>query len=196
VSKKNGQKKENRQEDYKIIYKDCSKGIHSRVSVVKRKDGELFIWKRPISDDHKHQESFRQEFRKASLWREFGVSKIRVYWHPDGRSLLKTYIKGPTLEKMLKEDHKFFHNKDKKPFKSLRKLFKKLVKSGYYIRDLGSRNLVYDGKRWHIIDSSSINPGWNESEARHMYKEELSKRWSKKISKKEISSIKSFFDSI
>lgn len=197
MSKKKEQKKEWNEEDFKIIYKDCGHGIHSWVSVVKRRsDGKLFIWKRPVSDDPKHQESFRLEFRKAALWREFGASKVKVYWHPDNRSLLKTYIKGSTLEKILRTDHKFFHRTDKKPFKALRKLFRRLIRSGHYVRDLGSRNLVYDGKRWHVIDSSSINAGWTESETRQEYKEELAKRWSKKISKKEINSIKLFFDSI
>lgn len=188
--------KEQKKEDFKVIKKNCGHGIHSWVSVVKRKDGKLFIWKRPISDDHKHQESFRLEFRKAALWREFGVSKVKVYWHPDGKSLLKTYIKGPTLEKLLRDDHKFFHKTDKKSLKALKKLFKKLIRSGHYVRDLGSRNIVYDGKRWHVIDSSSINAGWTESETRYTYKEELSKRWCKKVPRHEVDSIRSFFDSI
>jgi len=192
-----GKKRECEKEEFKVIYKNCGKGIHSIVSVVKRKyDRKLFIWKRPISDDPKHQESFRQEFRKAALWREFGASKVKVYWHPDGKSLLKTYIKGPTLEKILRKDRKFFHKTDDKKYKALRKLFKRLVRSGYYIRDLGSRNLVYDGERWHIIDSSYISPGYAASDARHEYKEELSNRWYKKISNKEIGPIRSFFDSI
>ena len=144
---KHESKHENKHDRFKIIYKDCGTG-RSKVSLVKRKsDGELLIWKRSRHSHNRRQESYRREIKKSKLWRKFGVSKVKVCWHPDQRSLLKTYIKGKTLKQILKDNPEFF-SKTSKHVKALIKFLGLLIDSKHYIHDLKGANLVFDGNRW------------------------------------------------
>ena len=62
----------NKEDHFKVIYKDCGHGARSKVSVVKRKsDGKLLIWKRPKSHNYIYQESFRKELEKGG-WNHDG----------------------------------------------------------------------------------------------------------------------------
>lgn len=193
---KEKKEKEHKHENFKIIHEDYAHGARSKVSIVKRKsDGKLLIWKQPLFDDRWHHESLRKEIKYAKYWRKFGISKVRVCWHPDGRSLLKTYIKGDTLEQILKKNPGFFSKKSQHS-KTLRELFGHLIESKHYIYDLISENLVFDGKRWHVIDSGSVRNRDTRSETKREYKRELIKSWSKEISENEIHSLELFLDSL
>lgn len=185
-------------EHLKIIHIDYGKGIHSRISVVKRKsDKKLFVWKRPISSSNKHQEAFKKEFKKSKFWRKHRLSKVKVRWHPDRKSLLKTFIKGPTLRDVLKKDHHFF-SKGNKKCDALKEFFRLLVKSGHYVGDVSPKNIVWDGKRWQIIDSSSIRRKENKSSLKRRYREKILKKWVVyvKFREDDIQSLTSFADSI
>ena len=185
-----------RHEHFSMVHKNCGHGVHGNISVVRRKsDRKLIIWKRPRSHSYKHIESFRQEIKKSKLWRKFGVSKVKVCWHPDKVSLLKTYIKGQTLKQILKKNPKFFSKRNSKPTRALGKLVELLIDSKHYIQDVNRQNLVFDKKNWHIIDSSAIHGKTNKSDMRHRYRKAFLKSWSKSLkSKKEIHSLKSFLD--
>ena len=99
----NNNKYHNRKHEFEVIHKNCGHGARSKVSLVKRKsDGKLFIWKRPKSRKYMYQESSRKELIKVKQWRKFGISKVKARWHPDRLSLLKTYIKGPSLKQILR----------------------------------------------------------------------------------------------
>ena len=190
-----GKVKRKEHDHFKIIHKDCGHGARSKVSIVKRKsDGKLLIWKQPLLDDRWHHESLRKEIKRAKLWRKLGVSRVKVCWHPDKRSLLKTYIKGDTLELVLKKNPGFFSKKSRY-LKALREFLGFLINSKNYIYDLISENLVFDGKRWNIIDSGSVRNRDTRSETKQEYKQELLKSWSKGFSsEEEIRSIESFLD--
>ena len=183
-------------EHFKIVRKDCAHGARSKVSIIKREsDGKLFIWKQPLLDDKWHHESLRKEIRYVRLWKKFGVSKVKACWHSDGRSLLKTYIKGKTLVQILKENPGFF-SENSKPLKALGEFIGLLICSKHYISDIIGENLVFDGKRWHIIDSGSISSRDSRSSVKREYKEKLLRNWSKGLSSsQEIESLKSFLDS-
>ncbi len=189
----NGHRKHRR---IKIIHKDCGRGARSKVSIVKREsDGKLLIWKQPLLDDNWHHESLKKEIKCSKFWRKFGVSKVKVCWHHDGRSLLKTYIKGITLSQILKENPEFFSRKSR-PLKALRKLFGYLIGSKHYVYDLIGDNLIFDGKRWHVIDSGSVRYRDSRSMVKQEYKEEFLRSWSRNLSsEQEINSLKSFLDS-
>ena len=181
-------------EHFKIVHKDCGHGVHGMISVVERKsDGKLIVWKRPRSNSYRHQESFRQEIKKSKYWRKFGISQVKVCWHPDKASLLKTYIKGKTLKQILKDDPNLFSKRKHRSVEALGKLVELLIESKHYIQDVNRQNLVFDGKKWHVIDSSVIHAKTNRSDTRHKYKKAFLKSWSKSLnSKKEIHALKSF----
>jgi tRNA A-37 threonylcarbamoyl transferase component Bud32 len=179
----------------RFVHKDCARGVHGRISVVKRKDGKLLIWKRPRSSDYKHQESFRQEIIKSKYWRRFGVSRVKVCWHKDKQSLLKTYIRGPTLKQMLRKKNFRFSKPDSRPVKALGELVELLVDCGHYIQDVNRQNLVFDGKKWHLIDSSAIHKKVSRSEIRQKYKKTFLRSWSKSLeSNDEMHSLNSFLN--
>lgn len=191
-------KHHHKHEHFEVIYKNCDHGVHANISVVKREsDGKLFIWKRAVSSDPRHQKSFQKEFKKAKLWRKFGTSKVKVHWHPDKRSLLKTYIKGYTLKKMLEKDRLHFSREESEPVKALRKFIGLLINSKHYVKDLNRKNIVFDGKKWHIIDSSDIHKKSTRSETEREYKRKFFESWSKSLdSDEEIHSFESFLDSL
>jgi tRNA A-37 threonylcarbamoyl transferase component Bud32 len=167
---------------FKVIHKNCGKGVHSKISVVKRKsDGKLAIWKRPRSRSHSHQKSFRQEIKKSKYWRKFGISTVKVCWYHDKHSLLKTYIKGPTLKQMLNDHHLHFSRPDSKPVKALGEFVSLLINSGHYIQDVNRKNLIFDGNKWNLIDSSGIYGDMSRSEIVQKYKNALLKSWSKSL---------------
>ncbi len=192
-----GKKKyRSKRDHFKIVHGDCAQGVHGKISVVKRKsDGKLVIWKRPRSRDYRHHESFRQEIKKSKYWRKFGVSQVKVCWHPDNKSLLKTYIKGKTLKQMLRKGLIHFSKPNSKPVRALGELVEHLVDSGHYIQDVNRQNLVFDGDRWHLIDSSTIHGGTSRSITRHKYRTAFTRSWSKSLhSKDEIRSLDSFLN--
>jgi tRNA A-37 threonylcarbamoyl transferase component Bud32 len=180
----------------KFVHKDCAKGVHGKISVVKRgSDGKLIIWKQPRSGDSRHQESFRQEIKKSKYWRKFGISRVKVCWHNDKQSLLKTYIKGPTLKQMLRKEDLRFSKPNSRPVKALGELVELLIDCGHYIQDVNRQNLVFDGKKWHLIDSSAIHGKVSHSEIRQKYKKTFLRSWSKSLdSNEEMNSLKSFLN--
>ena len=193
MSKKKHHHKRNR---FKIVHKDCARGVHGRISVVKRRsDGKLIIWKRPRSHNYRHQQSFQQEIKKSKYWRKFGVSRVKVCWHPDNKSLLKTYIKGPTLKQMLREGHLRFSKPDSRPVRALGELVGLLIGSRHYIQDVNRQNLVFDGEKWHIIDSSGIQGKTPYPVVRQKYRQAFLRSWSKSLhSEDEIYSFGSFLE--
>ena len=184
-------------ERFRMIRQDCGHGARSKVSIIKRKtDGKLLIWKQPLFDDKWHHESLKKEIKYAKFWRKFGVSRVKVSWYHDGRSLLKTYIKGNTLDQILKKNPEFFSYKSRS-LKALRELIGFLINSRHYIYDLIGENLIYDGKRWHIIASGSVRQRDSRSGVKQEYKEDFLRSWTKGLSsEKDVESLKSFLDSV
>jgi len=183
-------------EHFKVVhkYKDCGHGVHGIISVVKRSsDGKLIVWKRPRSSSQRHQESFRQEIKKSKLWRKFGISQVKVCWHPDRQSLLKTLVKGPTLKQLLRKNPRLFSKPNSRSVKALGKFVKTIINSRHYVADVNRQNLVWDGKRWQLIDSSVIHGKTSRSSTIQKYKKAFFRSWSKSLlSKKEIDHLKSF----
>ena len=189
-------KHHSKNERLKLVHKNYARGVHGNISVVKRmSDGKLIIWKRPRSSSYIHQESFREEIKLSKYWRKFGISRVKVCWHKDKQSLLKTYIKGPTLKQMLRRGNLHFSKSNSRPVKALGELVELLIDCGYYIQDVNRQNLVFDGKKWHLIDSSAIHGKISRSEIRQKYKETFLRSWSKSLdSNEEMNSLVSFLN--
>jgi len=178
-------------EHFKIIYRDCGTG-RSKVSLVKRRsDGKLLIWKQSRNNSSRVIGSYGREIKKSKLWREKGLSSVKTKWHSDGKSLIKTYIKGPTLKQVLKKKNRFFSKAKGKSFRALIKFVGHIIDSGYYIHDMKGSNIIFDGKKWHIIDGGTADK-MGHSSVRKEYKKYLLEKWSRDISKNETKSLKSF----
>lgn len=173
-------KKHNHKHDnFETVHENFAHGMHANISIVKREsDKQLIIWKRPIVDKPQHHEAIRKEIKLAKYWKKFRVSKVEVSWHPDKQSLLKTYIEGKTLRQILDEDQEFFSRLESKPIKTLEKFIDRLIDSEHYINNLSCENLVFDGNRWHIIDSSEIKE-ISHSKIKQKYERNLLEIWSR-----------------
>ena len=96
-------------------------------------------------------------------------------------------------EQILKDDPNLFSKRKHRSVEALGKLVELLIESKHYIQDVNRQNLVFDGKKWHVIDSSVIHAKTNRSDTRHKYKKAFLKSWSKSLnSKKEIHALKPF----
>jgi hypothetical protein len=177
-----------------IVSENCGHGMHAKISIVKREsDGKEIIWKRPISDNPEHRKALRKEIKRSKYWRKFGVSKVKVCLHSDKISLLKTYIKGKTLTQTLEKDHHFFSKTKSRSVSALGEFIRLLIDSRHYIQNLSCENLVFDGKKWHVVDSSNILERDSHSKIKREYKKKFFGIWSKRLhSNDEINSLKSF----
>lgn len=189
-------KKHHKHDRFEMIHENFAHGMHANISIVKREsDKKLVIWKRPIADKPEHHEAIRKEIKRAKYWKTFGVSKVDVSWHPDKQSLLKTYIDGRTLRQILDDDQEFFSRIGSKPIKALSKFIKRLIDSEHYINNLSCENLVFDGNRWHVIDSSEIKEIKSHSEIKQKYKRNLLEIWSRGLrSDDKIQNLKLFLE--
>ena len=178
----------------KVVHEDCGHGMHAKVSIVKREsDGKLIIWKRPISTNPEHRKALKKEIKRSKYWKKFGISKVKVCRHPDKISLLKTYIKGKTLTQILEKNEHFFSEEKSRALRELGKFLRLLIDSRHYIQNLSCENLVFDGKKWHVIDSSNIKEKESRSRLKREYKRKYFGIWSKRVhSDEEIKSLKSF----
>lgn len=175
-------KHHHKNENLDMVYENCGHGMHARISIVKREsDGKDIIWKRPISENPEHRKALRKEVKRAKYWRKFGISKVKVCWHPDHTSLLKTYIKGKTLTQILEKDHQFFSKTKNRSVKALGEFIRLLIDSKHYIQNLSCENLVYDGKRWHVVDSSNIHKRDSHSKIKREYRRKFFGIWSKTL---------------
>lgn len=192
---KHDSKHRHKHNSLKIVYKDCGTG-RTKVSVVKRKsDGKLLIWKRSRYNGSKSPNFYKNDIKKSKIWRKFGISRVKACLHSDKKSVLRTYIKGPTLRQVLKKNSEFFSGEETKHRKALVKLVKLLIDSGHYIHDMKGANLVFDGDKWQVIDSGKAYKQKNRSETVREYKKNLIEKWSKSLhSYNEIYYLKLFLD--
>lgn len=192
---KHSNKNRRKHDSFKIVYKDCGTG-RTKVSVVKRKsDGKLLIWKRARYRGSKSQNFYKNDIKKSKIWRKFGISRVKAWLHPNKKSVLRTYIKGPTLHQVLKENHKFFSGDETKQRKALAEFIKLLIDSEHYIHDLKGANLVFEENRWHVIDSGNAYKQKNRSRTAQEYRKNLMEKWSRSVrSNEELNYLKSFLD--
>jgi hypothetical protein len=178
----------------KVVRKNFGHGVHAKVSIVKRKsDGKLLIWKRPSSSRSVHQKAFRKEIERSKYWRKFGISNVNVCWHSDKHSLLKTYVKGKTLAQILKNNRNFFSKTRSRSAVALGKFLELLIDSRHYIQNLSCENLVFDGKKWQVIDSSNVHKRKSSSDIKQEYMNKFLGIWSRKVrSDSQTHHIKSF----
>ena len=185
-------------EGFKITRKNCGHGVHGNINIIKDKsDGNEYTWKRPVGNKRIHIKSFKKEIEKAKKWREFGLSKMKVCWHPDKKSLIRTLIKGPTLRQVLHDHPHFFSNTHDRVNKELGKFVRCLVENRHYIQDLNRANLVYDKEchKWNIIDSSNIQKKKSRSETSSKFKKTFLRSWGSGLdSDTEKEALKEFLD--
>lgn len=189
-----GKKKHHHKDTFEIIYKDCGTG-RSKVSLVRRKsDGKLLIWKRSRSSTNKRIDSYKKEIKKTKFWKKIGITKSKAWWCYDKKSLLKTYVRGETLKKILRENPHFFSEGNSEAAKALIKFIDLLVDSNHYIHDMKGTNIIFDGSKWQAIDGGMAYK-MSRSSVKKEYRKNLLEKWSREIdSQEEINALKLFLE--
>jgi hypothetical protein len=168
-------------EPFEVIRKDVGRGKHSRVSLVRCADQTLWIWKCPADDSKSHQMAFRKEIDRAKIWRQLELSTVEVKWHKDKRSLFRTYVPGVlALDRI--QSREFWTNDTYGAERSaLAHLIARAAQQRAYVSDLNPGNLIFDGRRWQVIDSGSIRFGDSPESILKKYRQRLMKNWSSHI---------------
>ena len=161
-----------------VIKEDFASGKHARVSLVRMPDQTLLVWKRPHDDSKAHHMSFRKEVQRAVQWRALGLSTVEVRWHEDHHSLLRTYVPGVTAMERFQDREFWVGDACVQQRLALATLFRHAAQQCAYVTDLHPKNLIFDGRRWQVIDSGSIR--WRDSPESTLqkYREQLIERWS------------------
>jgi tRNA A-37 threonylcarbamoyl transferase component Bud32 len=183
---------------FRITKRNCAHGVHGNISIIKNKsDGNEYIWKRPVGNKSIHIKSFKKEIEKAKYWRKIGVSKVKICWHTDNKSIVKTLVRGPTLKQMLHEHKHFFSNTHDDAYKELGRFVRCLVTNRRYIQDCNRSNLVYDKGdcKWNLIDSSNIQKKSSRHEIADKFKRTFIRSWGSSLeSHKEKEALEKFLN--
>ena len=164
-------------EPFEVIREDFAMGQHSRVSLVRCPDQTLWIWKRPADDSKSHQMAFRKEIQRAKVWRDLDLSTIEVRWHEDKRSLVRTYVPGVlALDRI--QSREFWTDESYATERcALAHLIVRAAQQRAYVNDLNPMNLIFDGRRWQVIDSGSIRFTESPASTLKKYRQRLMKTW-------------------
>jgi len=172
-------------EAFEVVRKDFAVGKHSRVSLVRYPDHTLWIWKRPADDAKSHQMSFRKEVERAKVWRQLALSNVEVRWHEDKRSLLRTYVPGVQASDRIQLREFWTDDAYATERRALAHLIVRAAQQRAYVSDLNPRNLIFDGSRWQIIDSGTIQLVASAESTLEKYRHKLMKNWSSRINPSE-----------
>lgn len=164
-----------------VIKKDFASGKHSRVSLVRGPDQTLWVWKRPNDDSKSHQMSFRKEIARSKIRRELGLSNVEVGWHEDKHSLLGTYVPGVMALDRIQDRNFWTEETYARERLALAQLIVHAAKQRAYVGDLNPKNIIFDGKRWQVIDSGSIRFKESPESTLQEYREKLMQQWSSRM---------------
>jgi tRNA A-37 threonylcarbamoyl transferase component Bud32 len=153
-------------------------------------NGKVCVLKKAKKSSHANSESLKRQLERIKFWRRHKLSKIKAIRYHNG--ILKTYIRGKTLNKIVDKDKHFF-SENSKELKALKKFVELLIKSGYFIHDMKMPNLVYSEGKIQIIDSGPVYKRSNKSSLKKEYQKILYIKWSKLLdSSKERKYLKKF----
>jgi hypothetical protein len=157
--------------------------------------GKLWAWKRAKANGAVYQRSLREEVELAKEWTRLGLSDITVKWHPDGASLLKSFVEGPTLNDITVADPHFFSRRESPMYRALTRFVEHAIRQGVFIDDLGLKNLIYADERWVLIDSAAIEQ-MTPAAARRRYVDDLFGRWNRRLTAADHGDLRRFLDEL
>ncbi len=164
---------------YRMIRTHLGTGKNGRVSLIERlSDGALFAWKLPTVDDPKIHEAFAKEERYGKEWRRYGQTDMQVFFADDGVTLLKSFVQGPTLKKLMQQKNIFQHPESAE-YQALVRFVRLVASSQQYISGLNAENIVFDGKRWQIIDGARATEMPTRADAFQKLREAGEKKWAR-----------------
>lgn len=146
------------------VIKKAGEGRRGIVFKVQARDNkEFYALKTAKTLDAETIASLAQESSKALQWQQLKIPNSEVLVQ-EKEYVLKTWIEGirgdEVIEKFVAGDKSY-----KTAAAGILKLVGKIRAQGAYVGDFRPANLIWDGKKWVIIDSGSIKQGMTLEEA-------------------------------
>lgn len=171
------------------IIKKIHKG-RNNIYIVKY-NGNTCLLKKPKNRDRERKSSLLRQLNRIKCWKKFGLSNVRAIRYHDG--ILKTYVEGETLSKIIGNDKHFF-SENSNELEALKKFVRLLIKSKHFIHDMKGANIVLNNNMFQIIDSGPI---YKIKRVKKEYRKILYIKWSKLLeSNNEKRHLKKFLNSV
>jgi hypothetical protein len=152
-----------------------------KIYKVRDSSGSLYALKTVYDESAKSIDGLAEQ--TASLKKlETAISNIKVVDYKK-TYLLTEYVKAVRADEWIKSWAKSGYSGSKAGVKELRQLFNELADHGYYVGDLNPENLIYANKKWHIVNSGSVEKKKNREEIISRYVEKTSSRWGRVMEK-------------
>lgn len=175
---------------YELVRPFIGAGKTSRVGLVRRiEDGAEFAWKIPESDSAASTRALLEVAARAREWVRLGANPDPALVAPDGRTVLQRYVDGVTLHGLLQgiprspQQSTLAEERDTlistAPGVALAAMFASMARGGAFVSGLNPKNLIYDGDRWHVIDSGSVQRTANVAEAFALQRRSALLQWTR-----------------
>lgn len=183
---------------YVLVREFIGKGKYSYVSLLRRtSDGALFAWKRKTGAQAEKGDAFRKHVNLFSLWRALGyVSGEMFLLSINGQeSILHSFVDGPTLKRVYASKN-IFKDPSSLEFLGLVDLFSTLIANQIVLLDLNTKNIIFNGVSWEIIDSQRPKILQTPQETFRKLKRTITNKWSNDSNEIEVRDIDRLFDYI
>lgn len=162
---------------YKII-KFLDEGKRGKAFRSETMDGEEVVLKVAVDNEADTLKSFSEEAEKNKGYKlaKFPHAKLIEY----GKNfMVKEFISGTRADEWLKEWVNNGMPSGTPQLKNLSQALKSAAQLGVYIGDLNPKNLIWDGKKWVIIDSGTWRDDLDKAGILDRYKDKVVSRWTK-----------------
>lgn len=165
-------------EEYEVL-KFIDEGRRGRVYQVKSSStGKLYALKIAIDKDADTLKSFAEEAEKMKGYGVAGVSHAKAV-ELGSDFMVKEFIQGVRAKEWLDGWVQDGMPKGTAQLKDLAKQLKLAADRGVYIGDLNPKNLIWNGKKWIIVDSGSWRNDLSQAEILERFEEKVIGRWTK-----------------
>ena len=151
-------------------------GRRSRVFRVRTEEGRELALKLAADRHRNTLRSLKRAPRKAARLSRAGLASAGLV--ESGRNyLLQEWISGTRGDAWLRRWREEGAPPDSLPLRRLGELLRRAIRRRVYVRDLNRNNLVWDGRRWVIIDCGSVKRQMSRRKTEELYRREWKREW-------------------
>jgi RIO-like serine/threonine protein kinase len=164
-------------------------GHKALVYRAKDQDRDEIALKVAISNDPDILKSLKGEPLKIPDLDASGVEYAEIFEH-GGNYMVKEWVEGIRGDKWFEKWEKKGSDTKDPVFQKLLEMYHDLADQGIYIGNLKPLNVIFDGKKWVVVDPGSFKTGLKPSAALKEFEDTLTSRW--KMSPKVAKAINDF----
>jgi len=161
---------------------DGHAGVVMQVRDLSKKNGGLYALKVPKKPTVKHLYKLHEEAPRNVRLKEFGLCYAKIV-EEGADYLVKKWVEGTRGDVWFREWNQRGRPMDDKPFLALIGIFDDLSQKGVYVQNLKDLNMIYDGKKWVVIDVGYFKTNMVPREALGRFYDTFDSRWNKNSTK-------------